>query len=79
MEAYFKIEAGKKLTYEQMRQLVNNANKYQCYIVAEGEQTEVNIKSMMGLSLLPRLKGGFRIKAVGHDAHEAIDHLKQMI
>ncbi|GAA0376434.1 hypothetical protein GCM10008968_35250 [Bacillus horti] len=79
MEVSFMIDPGRRLNYEQMRELVNGANCYQCSILAEGDSKEINMKSLMSLPLLFRFKGGIKIKAVGNDAEEAINHLKKII
>ena len=61
-------------------QFVDIASQFECDITVSNEQTSVDGKSIMQISMLAATVGSkLNIKAEGPDAHEAINALKKLV
>lgn len=61
-------------------QFVDIANQFKCDISVSNEQTSVDGKSIMQISMLAATVGSkLNIKAEGPDAQEALDALKKLV
>ena len=61
-------------------QFVDIANKYECDITVSNDETEVNGKSIMQMSMLAATCGTrLKIKAEGSDAQDAISALHKLV
>ena len=61
-------------------QFVKMAGRFRCEIFVRKEETEVNGKSIMGVMMLAAESGSeIHIRAVGADAHDAVEELAGLV
>lgn len=79
-EVPVKIKNADGLHMRPAMQFVDVANQFECDITVSKDQTNVDGKSIMQMSMLAATYGSkLKIKAEGADAQQAIDALRKLV
>ncbi|MCM2535307.1 HPr family phosphocarrier protein [Neobacillus pocheonensis] len=66
--------------YDQLMQLVQEANRFNSYILIKYKNLQINVKSSLSIRILMISKGEkLNIYAEGNDAEQAIDHITSFL
>ncbi|MBT2733711.1 HPr family phosphocarrier protein [Bacillus sp. ISL-7] len=66
--------------HDQLMQLVQEANRFNSYILIKYKNLQINVKSSLSIRILMISKGEkINIYAEGNDAEQAIDHITSFL